>query len=124
MYEPEPDGSAWNVSIPAIPSCNTYGRSLAEARRAIRECLSLFEEALGPNAAEIAREAEFDEDVRLPRKLRAAVQRFHSAREKAADLRDAQCDAARAVAAELSLRDAGELLGLSHQGVKKLLETG
>jgi predicted RNase H-like HicB family nuclease len=128
VYEAEPDGSAWNVSIPSIQGCHTYGRSLGEARRAIRECLSLFEEDFGGHADEVARDAVFEEDIRLPAKARAAIKRYERARAKveadAARLRTAQNDVARTLTETLSLRDAGELLGLSHQGVRKILKAG
>jgi antitoxin HicB len=125
---PEPDGSGWNVSIPSIQGCFTYGRSLSEARRNIRECLSLFEEDFGGKADEVARDASFEEDIRLPAKARAAVKRYEKARAKAeaetANLRAAQNDVARTLTEQLSLRDAGELLGLSHQGVRQILKAG
>lgn len=128
VYEPEPDGSAWNVSIPAVKGCHTYGRSLAEARRNIREALSLFEEEFDGKADEVARDAVFEEDIRLPAQLRSAVRRFHTARAKAeaeaAKLREASAAAARAITERLSLRDAGELLGVSQEGVRKILKAG
>jgi predicted RNase H-like HicB family nuclease len=124
-YEVDPDpakGSAWIVSIPEVQSCHTYGRSLAEARRNIREALAV---CLDDEAREaIAEAAIFDETIRMPRSLREAVQRASKARQQAAKQRAAEVAAARAVTETLSLRDAGELLGLSAEGVRKLLKTG
>jgi predicted RNase H-like HicB family nuclease len=124
VYEAEPDGSAWNVSIPSVPDCFTYGRSIAEARRAIRECLGLFDEEQPVPAADVV----FDEDIRLPRKVRSAVRRFARVRAKAEAV-DAELDGTRRAAAMalahdagLSLRDAGELLGLSGERVRKVLQ--
>ena len=128
VFTPEPDGSAWNVRIPAIDGCFTYGRSLAEARRSIRECLGLFEEQLGPDAAKIAATAELVEDIRWPKAAQAAAREI--AREKARaeaaarKLRERTARAARTITGQLSLRDAGELLGLSQEGVRKLLKAG
>lgn len=121
IYVPEPDGSAWNVSIPEVNGCFTYGRSLKEARRSIRECLGLFHEQLGANAAKIAEAAEFDEEIRLPAKVRAAIRRYEKARALAERLRETTAAAARTVTEEMSLRDAGELLGMSPEGLRKLM---
>jgi predicted RNase H-like HicB family nuclease len=127
--ERQNDGSsAWIVEIPSVRGCHSYGRSLAEARRNIREALSLFEEDVGGKADAVARAAVFDEEIRMPARTRAAVQRLRKAREKsvevAARARKAEAAAARALTAELSLRDAGELLGLSQEGVRKILKAG
>jgi antitoxin HicB len=31
VLTPEPDGSAWNVTVPALPGCFTYGETVDEA---------------------------------------------------------------------------------------------
>jgi predicted RNase H-like HicB family nuclease len=124
VYELEPDGSAWNVSIPEVPGCHTYGRSLAEARRNIREALSLFEEVLGDDPVAAAGSAELVEDIRLPRPLKLAVGRYDRAQKQLAAaeerFRVASREAAATLTAQLGLRDVGELLGVSHQTVKNL----
>lgn len=122
IFEPEPDGSAWNVTIPAVQGCHTYGRSLAEARRNAREALAVSLDDDDRDA--IAEAAVFDEDIRLPPKVRAAVRKFVSARAKAEALRRTSADAARTLTETLSLRDAGELLGMSPEGVRKVLKAG
>ena len=128
VFTPQPDGSAWDVTIPAIDGCFTYGRSLAEARRSIRECLGLFEEQLGPDAAKIAASATLDEDIRWPRAAQAAARKLARDRARAEQaakkLRAQSAEAARTITGQLSLRDAGELLGLSQEGVRKLLKAG
>ncbi|HEU4581712.1 MAG TPA: type II toxin-antitoxin system HicB family antitoxin [Polyangiaceae bacterium] len=122
------EDSVWNVSIPAVDGCFSYGRSLAEARRNIRECLGLFEEQLGPHAAKIANTAEFEEDIRWPRAARDAARKLERekarAEEAARKLRKSTAEAARSITGQLSLRDAGELLGMSQEGVRKLLKAG
>jgi antitoxin HicB len=39
VLDPEPDGSAWNVTVPALPGCFTWGETpeaaIANAREAI-----------------------------------------------------------------------------------------
>lgn len=121
VFEPEPDGSAWNVSIPSLKGCLTYGRSLAEARRNIREALSLFEEEFSGKADEIAAAAVFEEDIRLPASVRAAVRRFDKARTDEAALHALKARLASVISEAYSLRDAGELLGMSPEGVRKLI---
>lgn len=119
VFEQDETG-AWIVWVPSVPGCHTYGRSLNEARKRIREALSLFV----PNA----RTAELSEQIRLPAEIRQAVRLGTSARERAdratMEARRAATDAARRlISAGYSLRDAATLLGLSHQRVAQLLVT-
>lgn len=114
----EPDGGAWHVYVPAVPGCRSHGRSLSEARRNIREALALFD-----------REgAELIEDVHLPKSASKALVRARKTHEALVTLQKAAQDSARASArqllgAGLSLRDAGELMGLSHEHVKQLAKS-
>jgi predicted RNase H-like HicB family nuclease len=130
IYTPESDGSGWNAAIPAVKGCISCGRSLSEARRNIREALSLFEEDFKGEADAVARDAIFEEDVRLPRGVQAAIKRYAKARARAeagaASLRGAANAAAVALTKRsgVSLRDAGELLGLSAERVRKVLQEG
>lgn len=121
VFEPEPDGSAWNASIPAIQGCVTYGRSLGEARRNIREALSLFEEEFEGKADEVAAAAVFEEDIRVPGPLRVALRRFARLRSAESALQAQKAELARVITETYSLRDAGELLGMSPEGVRKLV---
>lgn len=127
VFEPESDGGGWNVSIPSVQGCHTYGRSLSEARDHLREALACCADKFDDPDA-VARAAVFEEEIRLPAAVRAAVRRFQKAREKAkaeaAKVRSASSDAARTITETLSLRDAGELLGLSQEAVRKVLKTG
>lgn len=128
IFEPESDGSAWNVTIPDVQGCHTYGRSLTEARRNAREALAVSLDDDDRDA--IAAAAVFDEDIRLPAKVRAAVSKLEKtkAAEAAlvAQMRELQRDLARLLTEKqrLSLRDAGELIGMSPEGVRKVLKTG
>jgi len=122
----EPDGAGWHVFIPEVRGCRSHGRSIGEARKNIREALSLCDDEF-PNAARLAKTVEFIEEVRVPKAARRAVDRALRAREEA-QLKDEE--AARSAAegakalreAGLSLRDAGELLHLSHQRIKQLTQ--
>ena len=46
VLEPEPDGSAWNVSVPALPGCFTYGATVAQALERAQEAIAGYLEAL------------------------------------------------------------------------------
>jgi hypothetical protein len=113
------------VSLPAVPGCRSEGRSITEARRNIREALATCADVFD-DADQVARDAEILEEIRLPRGARKLIDQAHREREAAARqatrAREVTSDAARRLTSEvgLSLRDAGELLGLSHQRVKQL----
>ncbi len=118
VFERDESG-AWIAQVPRVRGCHTYGRTLEQARRRIREALALW--------VEDAASVEFAEEVRLPTEARDAIKRSRQAR-KAAEARriDAQVVTAEAAQAlvgdlQLSVRDAGELLGLSHQRVQQLV---
>ena len=117
-YELDETG-AWIASVPSVPGCHTYGHTLDQTRGRIREALGLF--------VDDADDAELIDEVHLPAPVRRAVERARRARRNA----EAQQASARAQTAEavrvltrtlrLGTRDAGRLLGLSHQRVQQLL---
>jgi predicted RNase H-like HicB family nuclease len=116
----ERDGSgAWIARVPSMRGCHTYGRTLEQARRRIREALSLW--------VEDADRAELVEEVRLPAAVKQAIGRSRTSRveaeEQRAKAQEATSRAARTLVDELhlGLRDAAELLGLSHQRVQQLI---
>ena len=39
VLDPEPDGSAWNVSVPSLPGCFTFGVTQAEAIERAEEAI-------------------------------------------------------------------------------------
>ena len=116
----ERDGSgAWIARVPSIPGCHTYGRTIEQARRRIREALGLWIEE--PECVELV------EDIRLPARAEEALRRSSRARADAERRRAAAHKATEHTAKvlvkdlQLSLRDAGELLGLSYQRVLQLV---
>ena len=120
QFDKDADSGWWVVTVPEIPGCLTQGRSLAEGRRRIREALALFiDEKLAATVALV-------DDVRLPRSTGAVVKQAATVR---AQLDELQAEAIRAtsVAAKLlvrksglSVRDAADLLGVSHQRIQQL----
>jgi len=92
-----------------------------EARRRIREAL-----ALAVNSDVVARSATLIDDVRLPRTVRRALRAVSASRARLERerrrLSQANDDALFELIGRLkpSVRDAGELLGLSHQRIQQL----
>ena len=113
------ESGTWIARVPAVPGCHTYGRSLRQTKRRIREALSLW--------VDDAEEAELLLDIRLPSEIRRKVTASRRAREFAADAQRQATEKLALSALELvrqdglSVRDAADLLGLSHQRVQQLV---
>ena len=116
----ERDASGWWVaSVRRVRGCHTQGRTVDEARRRIREALSLFVNGAGS--------ARLVDHVILPATARRAIREYTSLR-KQADAEDKRASVAARRAVKLlqggrlkmSARDAATLLGLSHQRVHQL----
>lgn len=120
VYERDRDGY-WLVELAEEPRVHSYGRTLTKARAHILDAAALFYEA-DPERLVVV------DDVRIPSGVLAAVEAARAARGQAQrSARDADT-ATRAAAAALvntaglSVRDAAELLGVSHQRVHQILE--
>ena len=115
------ESGAWIARVPGVRGCHTHGRTLNQARRRIREALSLW--------VDDADKAELVEEVRLPSRVRKSISRSRAARRQARHEQD-RAQAVMKEAAEtlvddlgLGLRDAGELLEISHQRVQQLVNS-
>ncbi len=122
----ERDESGWWVAqVKEAPAAITQGRTIAEARRRIREALAL---ALNDDAK--AQKAKLVDDVRLPADARRALARAQVAR-KRLEVDTARVQESTEAAIQqlvkrlgLSVRDVSELLGISHQRVQQLAHSG
>ena len=113
------ESGSWIAHVRGVRGCHTYGRTLDQVRRRIREALSLW--------VDHADAAELLEEIRLPSDVRQAIRRSSAARTRAEHGR-ANAQRATSAAAELlverlglGVRDAGDLLGLSYQRVQQLV---
>ncbi len=119
VYERDESGW-WVASVKGVPGCHTQGRSIEQARTRIREALEL--------AVPQARDVKLDEQLKLPGKARQVLARRSAAQRRLAENEArAQELTRRAVEVlvrdlDLSFRDAGALLGLSHQRVQQLIQ--
>ena len=118
VYERDDTDDAWNVHIKGVPGCQTYGRSLRQAQRRIREALAVWLDE------EPARLQIRDQFPALLAGVADDVQRVrHAARRADEKAQQHTVEAVRALTElGLSRRDAAELLGLSHQRVQQLIE--
>lgn len=118
IYKRDPDDDAWLVHIEDVAGCHTYGRTLAQARERIREALALF--------VDDAHTVEIVDDIHIPKDAKAILARANRARAKVAEAQEVASSMTREAvialrAAGLTVRDIGDLLGVSHQRVSKLM---
>jgi predicted RNase H-like HicB family nuclease len=112
-------GGWWVASVPSVAGCHTQGRTLAQARERLKEALAASVEGDLP---------EVIEKLRLPKDALVVLRDFKSSREAAAGAAERAAALTQRAAVVLtrdvhvSLRDAAELLGLSHQRIAQILE--
>lgn len=119
VYDRDEQGM-WLVELLEEPRVHTYGRTLAKARANIQDAAALWF-ATDPG------ELHLVDDLRLPAPVLASAARATQARQDAASAKDAAMAATAEAAVtlvragHLSVRDAAEVLGLSHQRVQQLV---
>jgi len=112
----------WVASVREVRGCHTQGRTVDEARRRIREALSLF--------IDDASSVDLVDRVKLPASVAKAVRDYAKLR-KRADAESKRAATAARLAVRLlqkgrlkmSARDAARVLGLSHQRIHQLANT-
>jgi len=124
-FELDPSGR-WLVELDGLPQVHSFGRTLGKAREHLLDALALW---LDEPVQQVTRRVEFRPPP-LPGQVEQAVWMARAGREiaeaasrVATDL-NARAAVALVEAAHLSLRDAGEILGLSHQRVHQLVAAG
>ncbi|MGQ0669714.1 MAG: type II toxin-antitoxin system HicB family antitoxin [Actinomycetota bacterium] len=116
------ESGAWLARVPSVPGCHTYGRTLDQARRRIREALGLW--------IDDADNADLAFELHLPAEVRRELVRAQALRERSERVQRQAGDALARAAVDLtarfglSRRDAAELLGISHQRVQQLVDAG
>lgn len=120
-YERDEDGW-WVASVKGVSGCHTQGKTIQQSRVRIREALGLF--------IEDSENVDLIDDIFLPTKARNLVKTVLETRERieadSVKLQKATLDAARTLTNDIgvSMRDAGDILGLSHQRIHQLTSQG
>jgi predicted RNase H-like HicB family nuclease len=116
-YTHEDDGW-WTVRIKEVQGVHSQGRSISQARNRVREALSLF--------VDDAETAEIADDIKLPPVVRKFIMKVEAvtrdAERSLARMAKAKEQAARKLITTMSVRDAGAVLGVSHQRVQQLVK--
>lgn len=116
------ESGAWIAQVRGVPEAHSYGRTIEQARERVGEALSLWRAN--------AETAEFVDEVHLPAQARGLVRSSIQARKRADTEQLRAQNSAKAAARALterwnfSLRDAGEILGVSRQRVQQIKESG
>jgi predicted RNase H-like HicB family nuclease len=122
MYERDAKSGWWVATVPELAGCLTQGRTIEQTRKRIREAIAVWLDITGSEYT-----GRIVDDVRLPARARKVIRTVQAARKRAEEA-DAQAALeARSAVAQLkrlglSLRDAGELLGITRQRAHQLLD--
>ncbi len=114
----ERDGKWWGLEVPEIPGTFSQARRLDQVEETIRDAISLM--------LEVAKDSfDLEIDVQLPQDELAQLRAFKTAQEKAVKAQAESSERARLLVAQLeadglTMRDIGQVLGVSHQRVSQL----
>lgn len=56
----EPDGKFYHAYVPALPGCHTYGKSIAEAKKHVREAILAYLESLKKDRLPVPEDNSFE----------------------------------------------------------------
>jgi predicted RNase H-like HicB family nuclease len=110
----------WAIAVPEVPGALSQARRLGDVERMVRDVVALALE-VAPDSFDVRLE------VALPERSQCALERAAELRRGAqvavAGASRATVEAARLMVAEdgLTMREAGQLLGLSHQRIAQLV---
>lgn len=115
IYDYDPDDDVWLVRMAEDERVHTWGKTLAQAKRHVRDAVTLWAET----------PVDVVDQVNPPSPAAQAVERYRQLR---ADQQNLAVELARAAViaegalrqAGLSVREAGAVLGISHQRVSQL----
>jgi predicted RNase H-like HicB family nuclease len=109
----------WLATVEGVQGCLTQGRTISQTRRRIREALSLF--------VDHADTAKLIDNIQLSGKVQQTLKQFNAVRDRANKEMIRLQDLAHKTVTiliegtDMSMRDAAELLGLSHQRIHQIL---
>jgi predicted RNase H-like HicB family nuclease len=110
------DDGWWTASVREVRGAHTQGRSIAQARRRVREALSLF--------VDDADRAELLDNIRIDAETRSILRKASQARaaleRQQKSVSQLSRTAVKKLTARMSVRDASEVLGVSPQRVQQL----
>lgn len=112
------ESGSWIATVPKVPGCHSYGRSIQQAMRRIREALELF--------VDDAADAELTEKIELPARVQKLRKTLIVERQRAEFHQRRAATSAKSVVRLLkreyrfSARDVGQIIGISHQRVSQL----
>ena len=71
----EPDEGGFHASVPALPGCHTWGKTIDEARAMVRDAINAYLRSLIADGEEIRSDSGFEmfETVPAPKGSRSAL---------------------------------------------------
>lgn len=112
------EGSDWLVEDLDEPRIHSFGRSVSKARAKIIDAAALWYE-IDPEAIEVAPVFAFEDDLpRILDQLREARVEYSEVEDQVRGLTEAAVS--ELLRRHVSMRDAAEILGLSHQRIQQI----